>query len=580
MTSDDSRTPTNFIRQIIEDDLRTGRHRRIATRFPPEPNGYLHIGHAKSICLNFGLARDFGGTCNLRFDDTNPTTEETEYVDSIKADIRWLGYDWDDREYFASDYFDTLYEWALHLIRAGKAYVCSLTAEEMSTYRGRWYEAGRESPYRNRSVEENLDLFERMRAGEFAEGEHVLRAKIDMSSPNPYLRDPAIYRIKHARHHRTGDRWCIYPTYDFAHGQSDAIEGITHSLCTLEFENHRPLYDWLVQNLPVPAVPRQIEFAKLNLSNTVLSKRRLLRTVKEGYVDGWDDPRMPTLSGLRRRGYTPEAIRAFAERIGVAKADSMVDIKVLEHCLREHLERVAPRRMGVLRPLKVVIDNYPEDGEDSFAFPNHPDHPEMGTRPVPFGREIYIEQADFMEDPPRRFFRLAPGREVRLRWAYLITCRDVIKDADGRVVELRCTYDPETRGGNAPDGRRVKGTLHWVSAAHAVDAEVRLFDHLYPMEDPMAASEGRDFVELINPDSREVLTGCKLEPSLATAAAGEPYQFERQGYFCVDSVDSRPGAMVFNRSVPLKDSWARKQSKQPQQRRQPRQPGRRGQPRQ
>ena len=557
MSTDDAKAPSNFIRHIIDEDLASGKHARIQTRFPPEPNGYLHIGHAKSICLNFGLARDYQGTCNLRFDDTNPAREEVEYVDSIMADVRWLGFDWEDRLFYASDYFDQLFEWALHLIRNGDAYVDSLSAEEVSEYRGKWYEPGKESPYRDRTVQENLDLFEGMRAGKFKEGEHVLRAKIDMAASNPNLRDPAIYRIKHASHHRTGDKWCIYPTYDFAHGQSDAIEEITHSLCTLEFEVHRPLYDWFVEHLPVPAAPRQIEFARLNLTQTILSKRNLLRLVQEGHVDGWDDPRMPTLAGFRRRGFTPESIRNFCERIGLAKADSTVDVKMLDFSLREHLEVVAPRRMGVLRPLKVVIDNYPEDQTEEFDFPDHPDYPERGSRKVPFSREIYLERTDFMEEPVRKFFRLAPGREVRLRWAYFITCVDVVKDDDGQIVELHCTYDPESRGGNSPDGRRVMGTLHWVDAHRSVPAEVRLFEQLFVDEEPNPAAE--DFSALLNPTARQILTGCRLEPSLGNLQAGEPVQFERQGYFCVDSVDSTADALVFNRATPLRDSWGKKQ---------------------
>ena len=559
-------TPTDFIRQIIEEDLASGKHATIRTRFPPEPNGYLHIGHAKAICLSFGAASQYGGTCNLRFDDTNPTTEETRYVESIKGVIRWLGFDWGDRECYASDYFEQLYQWAEQLITNGRAYVCSLSAEEISKQRGPWYGQGQESPYRDRSVEENLDLFRRMRAGEFADGEHVLRAKIDMSAPNPNLRDPVMYRIRHEHHHRTGDDWCIYATYDWAHGQSDAIERITHSLCSLEFENHRPLYDWFVEALELEEPPRQIEFARLDLSYTVLSKRKLLRLVDGGLVDSWADPRMPTLEGLRRRGYTPEAVRDFCDRIGMAKANSLVDIKLLESCLRQDLEQRAARRMAVLNPLKVVIENYPGDEVDELTFPNHPDHPEMGARTVPFSREVWIERDDFMEDPPRKFFRLAPGREVRLRWAYLVTCTEVVKDPDtGEVVELRCTYDPDSRGGTAPDGRRVKGTIHWVSASHAVDAEVRLYDHLFTRENPNDVDEGEDFVDYLNPDSLQVLTGCKLEPSLANAGAGLPVQFERKGYFVIDALDSHPGAQVFNRAVSLRDSWARKQQHQQQQ---------------
>ncbi len=558
----EEKTGTDFIRQIVERDLADDTHGgRVTTRFPPEPNGYLHIGHAKSILLNFGIAAQYGGTCNLRFDDTNPTKEEVEYVESIKADIRWLGCDWEDRLYFASDYFEQLYEWAEGLIRKGLAYVCDLSAEEISAQRGRWNEPGQNSPYRDRTVDENLDLFRRMRAGEFADGERVLRAKIDMAASNTNLRDPVLYRILHKPHHRTGERWCIYPTYDWAHGQSDAIEQITHSICTLEFENHRPLYDWCIQAIGIEDPPHQYEFARLDLTYTVLSKRRLLRLVKEGHVSGWDDPRMPTLSGLRRRGYTPEAIRALCDKVGVAKANSMVDIALLEYCLREDLERRAPRRMAVLRPLKVVIENYPEDQVEELTFPDHPDYPEMGSRTVPFSREVYIERGDFMEQPFRKFFRLAPGREVRLRWAYLITCTDVIKDDAGEIVELRCTYDPATKGGNTPDGRKVKGTLHWVSARHARDAEVRLFDRLYSVENPGDPEEGKEFVDYLDPDSLEVLTGCKLEPSLAEATTALPVQFERNGYFVVDSRDSAPDALVFNRAVALRDSWAKMQQK-------------------
>jgi len=560
-------TPTDFIRQIVEEDLASGKHTTIRTRFPPEPNGYLHIGHAKAICLSFGIAEQYGGSCNLRFDDTNPSTEETRYVDSIKDVIRWLGFDWEEREYYASDYFEQLYQWAEQLITGGKAYVCSLSAEEISEQRGPWYGQGQESPYRERSVDDNLDLFRRMRAGEFAEGEHVLRAKIDMSAPNPNLRDPVMYRIRHERHHRTGDEWCIYATYDWAHGQSDAIERITHSLCSLEFENHRPLYDWFVQALQLEEPPRQIEFARLDLSYTVLSKRKLLKLVDGERVDGWNDPRMPTLEGLRRRGYTPEAIRDFCDRIGLAKANSLVDIQLLESCLRQDLERRAPRRMAVLNPLKVVIENYPDDQVDELTFPNHPDHPRMGSRTVPFSREVWIERDDFMEDPPRKFFRLAPGREVRLRWAYLVTCDEVIKDPEtGEVVELRCSYDPGSRGGNAPDGRRVRGTIHWVSARHALDAEVRLYDHLFTRENPNDPDEGKDFADYLDPDSLQVLDGCKLEPGLADAGTDLPVQFERKGYFVADPLDSRPDALVFNRTVSLKDSWARKQQKQQKQR--------------
>ncbi len=550
---------TDFIRTIVEQDLAEGTHGgRVATRFPPEPNGYLHIGHAKSICLNFGIARQYGGTCNLRFDDTNPSTEETEYVESIMADIRWLGFEWNGEDRYASDYFEQLYQWACELIRKGRAYVDSLSAEEISAYRGRWDEPGRESPWRDRPAEESLDLFARMRAGEFADGEHVLRAKIDMSSPNVNLRDPIMYRIRHASHHRTGDDWCIYPTYDWAHGQSDAVEKITHSICTLEFENHRPLYDWFLEALELAEPPRQYEFARLDLTRTIVSKRRLLRLVNEGHVTGWDDPRMPTLSGLRRRGYTPEAIRAFCDRIGVAKTNSMVDIRLLEHCLRQDLEARAERRMAVLHPLKVVIENWPEERVEELEFPNHPDRPELGTRTVPFSREIWIDANDFRRDPPKKFHRLAPGREVRLRWAFIVMCTGVDEDPDtGEVVGLRCTYDPETRDGHAPDGRKVRGTIHWVSAAHAVDAEVRLYDYLFTRENPNEVEGGGEFTDHLNPDSLDVLAGCKLEPALTGAEPGVPVQFERQGYFVLDSVDSTPEVPVFNRAVSLRDSWAK-----------------------
>ncbi len=550
--------PSDFIREIIAEDLKTNKYGgRVHTRFPPEPNGYLHIGHAKSICLNFGIAAEFGGLCNLRFDDTNPTKEEVEYVESIKEDVRWLGFDWDDREYYASDYFEQLYQYAIQLIKAGKAYVCDLSPEEVREYRGTLTEPGKDSPYRNRSVEENLDLFERMRAGEFPDGTRTLRAKIDMASPNLNMRDPVMYRILHATHHRTGDQWCIYPTYDWAHGQCDSIEGITHSICTLEFEDHRPLYDWFLDQLNIYH-SQQIEFARLNLSHTVLSKRKLLKLVAEGYVTGWDDPRMPTLSGLRRRGYTPEAIRNFCERIGVAKTNSTIDIALLEHSLREDLNRRAPRVMGVLRPLRVVIDNYPEDLVEELEAVNNPEDPGMGTRKVPFSRVVYIEREDFRENPPKEFFRLAPGREVRLRYAYFIKCVGVVKDEQtGEVVELHCTYDPETRGGSAPDGRKVKSTLHWVSAAHALPAEVRLYDHLFVKANPGDVDEGGDFKSNVNPSSLETLTSCRVEPSLAGAVPGSRYQFERLGYFCVDPVDSSPGALVFNRTVTLRDEWAR-----------------------
>lgn len=550
---------TDFIRAIINEDIRTGRFGgRVHTRFPPEPNGYLHIGHGKSICLNAGIARDYGGKFNLRFDDTNPVKEEEEYVESIVEDVRWLVPEFTDEPLFASDYFEQMYLWAEELIKKGLAYVDDLSAEEIRQYRGTLTEPGKESPYRNRSIEENLDLFRRMRAGEFPDGARVLRAKIDMASPNLNLRDPVMYRILHARHHRTGDAWCIYPMYDWAHGLEDSIEGITHSICTLEFEDHRPLYDWFLDQLGIYH-PQQIEFARLNLTYTVMSKRWLLRLVQGGYVSGWDDPRMPTLAGLRRRGYTPEAIWDFAERIGVAKANSTVDLGLLEYCIREQLNVSAPRAMAVLRPLRVVLENYPEGQVEEFDVDNHPQRPEMGTRKVPFSRVLYIERDDFMEQPPAKFFRLAPGREVRLMNAYYITCVDVVKDAAGNVVELRCTYDPASRGGATADGRKVKGTLHWVSAAHAVEAEVRLYDNLFIKENPYDVPEGQDFTVNLNPNSLEVLTGCKLEPSLAQAAPGERFQFMRQGYFCVDSKDSRPGALVFNRTVGLKDTWAKLQ---------------------
>lgn len=551
--------PSHFIRDIIQEDLRTGRFGgKVVTRFPPEPNGYLHIGHAKSICLNFGLAEEFGGVCNLRMDDTNPLTERMEYVEAILRDVRWLGFDWEDRLYFASDYFEQLYEWAVQLIKAGKAYVDSLSAEEIREYRGDFNRPGRESPYRNRSVEENLDLFQRMRAGEFPNGSHVLRAKIDMASGNMNLRDPIMYRILHAEHYRTGNRWCIYPTYDWAHGQSDAIEEVTHSICTLEFEDHRPLYDWFLEQLGVHH-PRQIEFARLNLSHTVLSKRKLLVLVEEGYVRGWDDPRMPTIAGLRRRGYTPEAIRDFCDRIGVAKTDSLVDISLLEHCAREDLNKRAPRVMAVLRPLRLVIENYPEGQVEHMEADNNPEDPSMGTRLVPFSRVLYVERDDFTELPAKNWFRLAPGREVRLKHAYYVTCVDVVKDGNGEVVELRCTYDPESRGGATPDGRVVRGTLHWVSAAHALDAEVRLYDHLFTVSD-VDAVEG-DWRAYLNPKSLEVLTGCKVEPSLAGAAPESRYQFLRLGYFCMDP-DTTPDLLVFNRTVPLRDTWAKIARKQ------------------
>ncbi len=547
----------NFIRTIVAEDVNAGKHGgKVITRFPPEPNGYLHIGHAKSICLNFGLAAEFGGICNLRFDDTNPSKEEQEYVDSIIEDVRWLGFDWGDRLYHASDYFDKLYEWAVQLIKMGKAYVCDLTAEEIREYRGTLTEPGKESPYRNRSVDENLDLFERMRKGEFPDGSKTLRAKIDMASGNINMRDPVMYRIKHEDHHRTGDKWCIYPMYDYAHGQSDSIEGVTHSICTMEYEDHRPLYDWYLDELGIHH-PQQIEFARLNLSHTVVSKRKLLRLVNEGYVSGWNDPRMPTLAGIRRRGYTPEAIRNFCNRIGVAKKESLVDMGLLEYCVREHLNKVAPRVMAVLRPLKVVITNYPEEQEEYLDAINNPEDPNAGTRKVPFSKVLYIEKDDFMETPPKQFFRLAPGREVRLRYAYFIKCENVVKDENGEIVELHCTYDPATRGGDAPDGRKVKATLHWVSAPYAIEAEVRLYDYLFIKEDPNDVEEGKDFTDYINPKSLEVLKSCRLEPSLKNAKPGDKFQFERMGYFCVDSVDSKPGSLVFNRIVTLKDEWAK-----------------------
>jgi glutaminyl-tRNA synthetase len=547
-------TPKNldFVREIVEEDLRSGKHATVVTRFPPEPNGYLHIGHAKSICLNFGVAGEYGGRCHLRFDDTNPTKEELEYAEAIKRDVAWLGFEWGEHLHHASDYFEQLYKWAEELIADGKAYVDSLTAEQIREYRGTLTEPGKESPYRDRPVEESLDLFRRMRAGEFKDGELVLRAKIDMTSPNINMRDPILYRIRHEEHHRTGNDWCIYPMYDYAHPLSDAIEHITHSLCTLEFEDHRPLYEWLVENVRVPSRPRQYEFARLNLNYTVMSKRKLLRLVTENHVNGWDDPRMPTLAGLRRRGYTPAAIRSFCERVGVARRENVIDVGLLEFCVREDLNRTAPRVMGVLRPLKVVITNYEGDGE-TFETPNNPEDPSAGTRSVPFSREIYIERDDFMENPPNKFFRLSPGREVRLRSAYFITCTDVVKDANGEVIELRATYDPATRGGDSPDGRRPKATLHWVSAQHSIDCEVRLYDRLFMNEDP---EEGADFLENMNRNSLEVIPHAKLEPSVAGAAPGTRFQFERLGYFCVDP-DSTGSAPVFNRTATLKDAWAK-----------------------
>ena len=544
---------SHFIKEIIDEDLKNGKNdSRVHTRFPPEPNGYLHIGHAKSICLNFGLAEEYHGQCNLRFDDTNPVKEEDEYVQSIIEDVAWLGFDWGKEVLYASAYFQQMYDYAVDLIKAGKAYVDDLNAEEIRAHRGTLTEPGKESPYRNRSVEENLGLFERMRQGEFPNGAKVLRAKIDMASPNMNMRDPVMYRILHASHHRTGDAWCVYPMYDWAHGLEDSIEGITHSICTLEFEAHRPLYNWFLEQLPIHR-PQQIEFARLNLTYTVMSKRKLLQLVQEKHVAGWDDPRMPTISGLRRRGFTPESIRNFADRIGVAKRDSMVDVALLEFCIREEMNKNAPRYMGVLNPLKVVITNYPEGQVEELEAVNNPENPDAGMRKVPFSRELYIEQEDFMEDPPKKFFRLAPGREVRLRYAYFIQCHDVIKDAQGNIVELHCTYDPQTKGGDAPDGRKVKATLHWVSADHAVDAEVRLYDRLFTEEDP---GKCEDFRECMNPDSLKVVQA-KLEPNLKDVEPGFKCQFERQGYFCADAKDSKPGKPVFNRTVTLKDAWAK-----------------------
>ena len=568
--SEEKNVPHDFIRQIVAADIAAGKNGgRVHTRFPPEPNGYLHIGHAKSICLNFGIAEEFGGLCNLRFDDTNPEKEDVEYINAIKEDVRWLGYDWEDREYYASDYFEQLYEWAEYLIKQGKAYVDDLSPEEISEYRGKAIRdgdkiitpPGKDSPYRDRSVEENLDLFRRMRAGEFPDGTKTLRAKIDMSHPNINMRDPVMYRIMRATHPRTGDEWCIYPTYDWAHGQSDAIEGITHSLCTLEFEVHRPLYDWFLDNLPVPHRPRQIEFSRLNLTYTVLSKRRLLQLVEEGHVNGWDDPRMPTIAGLRRRGYTPESIRDFCSRIGVTKAEGVVEYELLEYCLRQDLNKRAERRMAVLHPLKVVIDNYPEDQVEELEAVNNPEDPSAGTRMVPFSKVLYIERDDFMENPVPKFYRLAPGREVRLRYAYFIRCTDVVKDEAGNIVEIHATYDPATRGGDAPDGRKVKATLHWVSAAHAIAAEVRLYDRLFKAKNPLQVEDGKDWLDNLNPESLVVLTGCKLEPNLAEVSPGDRFQFERVGYFCVDP-DSKPGRPVFNRTATLRDTWAKIKKRQ------------------
>ncbi|MHC4441147.1 MAG: glutamine--tRNA ligase/YqeY domain fusion protein [Planctomycetota bacterium] len=556
MSTDPEPTRTNFIQDIINHDNRTGKWGgKVITRFPPEPNGYLHIGHAKSFCLNFGLADEYNGRCHLRFDDTNPTKEEQEYVDSIKEDIRWLGFDWGQHEYYASDYFDQLYEWAIKLIKEGKAYVDDLTGDEIREYRGTLTKAGKESPHRNRSVEENLDLFQRMKNGEFPDGSKTLRTKIDMASPNLNMRDPVMYRILHESHHNTGDKWCIYPMYDWAHGQEDSIEKITHSICTLEFENHRPLYDWYLDQLGIHH-SQQIEFARLNLTYTVMSKRKLLELVQGKYVNGWDDPRMPTICGLRRRGYSPEAIRNFCQRIGVNKFNSTVDIALLEHCLRDHLNKTAPRIMGVIRPLKVIIDNYPEDQTDQLEAVNNPEDPEAGTRKVPFSKVLYIEREDFMEDPPKKFFRLAPGREVRLRYAYYITCTDIVKDQNGEITELHCTYDPATRGGDSPDGRKVKATLHWVAAQHALQAEVRLYDHLFNKENPDEVEEGQDWKSNINPNSLEVLPQCYIEPSIKDVAPGTRYQLERLGYFCVDP-DSTKDKLVLNRTVTLKDTWAK-----------------------
>ena len=549
----EERLPVNFIEAVINEDLKTGKHDgRVHTRFPPEPNGFLHIGHAKSICLNFGIAEKYdGGLCNLRFDDTNPLKEEDKYVNSIIEDVKWLGFDWEDRLYYASDYFDQLFDYAVQLVRDGKAFVCDLNFEEIRSYRGTLTEPGKESPYRNRSIDENYDLFMCMKSGEFPDGSRTLRAKIDMSHPNLNMRDPVIYRILHASHHRTGDTWCIYPMYDWAHGLEDSIERITHSLCTLEFEDHRPLYDWYLEQLGVYHC-QQIEFARLNLNYTVMSKRMLLELVEGGFVSGWDDPRMPTISGYRRRGYTPQSIRNFAEKIGIAKRDNTVEVSLLEHCVREDLNKRAPRVMAVLQPLKIVIENYPEEQTEELAAVNNPENPEAGTRNVPFSRELFIEQNDFMEDPPRKFFRLAPGREIRLRYAYFITCAQVIKDENGHVIEIRCTYDPETKGGSAPDGRKVKGTIHWVSAKHCLDAEVRLYDRLFSVPNP---GRDGDFKKDINTDSLQVLTHCKVEPSLKDAVPSVTVQFERKGYFCVDFVDSSPEHLIFNRTVPLRDSW-------------------------
>jgi glutaminyl-tRNA synthetase len=563
MSATEQSTPSNFIRNIIINDIQSQKYQRpIMTRFPPEPNGYLHIGHAKSICLNFGLAAEFDGVCNLRFDDTNPSKEDIEYVESIQEDVRWLGFDWKNRLYYASDYFDRLYDYAVQLIRKGKAYVCSLSADEIRQYRGTLTEPGIDSPYRTRSVEENLDLFVKMRSGDFPDGAHVLRAKIDMKSANLVMRDPTLYRIRHASHHRSGDTWCIYPMYDFTHCLSDSIEGVTHSICTLEFENNRALYDWILNELDVACHPQQIEFARLNLTYAVLSKRKMIELVENKYVSGWNDPRMPSISGIRRRGYPPEAIRNFCERIGVARRDSTVDMALLEYCVRENLNDYAPRVMAVLNPIRVVIDNYPEEQVEWLESPYHPENPQMGSRTLPFSRTLFIEADDFMEDPPKKFYRLSPGREVRLRYAYFIKCEYVVKDqTTGNIKELHCTYDPATRGGGAPDGRKVKATLHWVSAGHAIGAEVRLYNHLFTRSEPDGAKDGTDFKEFINPDSLITLTDCRLEPALADATAGNRYQFERLGYFCVDTEDSSPTSLVFNRTVTLKDEWAKIRNK-------------------
>jgi len=562
MSTDEQDAPKDFIRTIVAADVEAGKNDgRVHTRFPPEPNGYLHIGHAKAICISFGVAAEFGGKCNLRMDDTNPMKEEDRYVHAIAEDVAWLGWDWQDRLFYGSDYFEQIYDYAEQMITAGKAYVCDLTGDEIRAHRGSLTDPGTDSPHRDRPVEENLDLFRRMKAGEFPDGSHTLRAKIDMASPNLNMRDPVMYRILHATHPHRGDEWCIYPMYDWAHGLQDSIEGVTHSLCDLDFENHRPLYNWFLEQLPNIHRPQQIEFARLNISYTVTSKRRLLELVESGCVTGWDDPRMPTIRGLRRRGYTPQAIREFMTRIGVNKYVSMIDVALLDHCLRQDLNKRSPRVMGVLNPLRVVIENYPEGQSEQLPAVNNPEDPEAGSREVPFSRVLYIERDDFMEDPPRKFFRMAPGREVRLRYAYFVTCTDVVKDENGEVVEVRCTYDPATKGGDSPDGRKVKATLHWVSAEHALDAEVRLYDHLFTVENPTRIEEGRDWKEHVNPDSMTVLTGCKVEPSLASAEPGHRCQFERLGYFCIDP-DSTPDALVINRTVTLRDTWAKVQKQQ------------------